>query len=135
MAKPIHPTLSGVSFTDHPALRGREAGYLVVTVSLAPVLASWRDTLFAHEWLHADGSVRRPEEQSEKVRQKRSAVEQQIATGAPLERPILGIGILDTIEIGAGRETLLTLAALGATQIPVHIPKSHIDEFRPFIET
>ena len=121
-------------FIDNPAIKSREAAYVAVTISVAPVLASWRDSLFAHEWLHPDGSVKKPGEQSELLSIRRAALESRIREGSPLERPVLGIGILDTVEIGSGRDTLLTLAALGMTQIPVHIPRSHLDEFRLFIK-
>ncbi len=122
------------TFIDNPAIKSREAAYVAVTISVAPVLASWRDSLFAHEWLHPDGSVKKPGEQSELLSIRRAALESRIREGSPLERPVLGIGILDTVEIGSGRDTLLTLAALGMTQIPVHIPRSHLDEFRLFIK-
>lgn len=50
-----------------------------------------------------------------------------------LERPVLGIGIMDNIEIGSGRDLFLCLAARGAISVPVHIPKSHEHDFRIFI--
>ncbi len=121
------------AFIDNPAIAGKTS-FATVTISVAPVIASWRESLFAHEWLHADGSLKQPKEQSDTIREKRSAIEARLAAGEPLERPVLGIGILDTVEIGAGRDTLLTLAARGISQISVHIPRSHMDEFRLFIK-
>ena len=123
------------SFIDNPATASRPDSYVTVTVALGPILASWRESLFAHEWLRADGSVKPPKEQSETLQGKRAKIEEALKAGQPLERPVLGIGILDTVEIGAGRDTLLTLAAAGIGQISVHIPKSHLDEFRLFIKS
>jgi hypothetical protein len=40
---------------------------------------------------------------------------------------------MENVEIGAGRAVFLTLAALGAKKLPVHIPKTHEDEFSPFL--
>jgi hypothetical protein len=122
------------TFIDNPAISSRPASYTTVTVALAPVLASWRESLFAHEWLRPDGSVKPSSEQASPLQEKRAAIEARIKDGAPLERPVLGIGILDTVEIGSGRDTLLTLAAAGISQASVHIPKSHLDEFRLFIK-
>lgn len=122
-------------FIDNPALGSRQAAYMTVTLSMAPVLASWKESLFAHEWLRPDGTVKPPAEQNDSVREKRQIVEKKLKDGAPLERPVLGIGILDTVEIGAGRDTLLTLAAAGIGQISAHIPRSHYDEFRLFIKS
>jgi hypothetical protein len=89
--------------------------------------------LFAYEWFTPEGQIRTPLQMSEPVRQKREEVEKNIAARIPLVRPVLGIGILDTIEIGAGRDVLLTLATHGVETISVHIPESHFEEFRSLI--
>ncbi len=124
-----------LTFTDNPSIKGREKQFITVTVDLAPIVASWRDSLFAYEWFTPEGQVRTPSQMSESVRQKRESVEKNITSQVPLVRPVLGIGILDTIEIGAGREVLLTLATHGVETISVHIPESHFEEFRSLIRT
>lgn len=129
MTKPVHIP----SFIDNPAVAGKSS-FTIVTVALAPIVASWRESLFAHEWLHPDGSLKTVKEQSPAVQEKRQKIEARLKSAEPLERPVLGIGILDTVEIGAGRDTLLTCAAAGLSQISVHIPTSHMDEFRLFIK-
>jgi hypothetical protein len=120
-------------YVDNPAVAGK-ASFATVTVSVAPVIASWRESLFAHEWLNPDGTLKQLGEQSPALQEKRKLIEEKLNAGQDVERPVLGIGILDTVEIGAGRDTLLTLAATGIGQISVHIPKSHMDEFRLFIK-
>lgn len=122
-----------INFTDNPAVASRGQNFVTVTVDLPPVLASWRESLFAHEWLHPDGSLKQIKDQNEAVRQRRTDTEAKINQAQALERPVLGIGILDNIEIGAGRDTLLTIASLGYSRASVHIPKSHLDEFKLFI--
>lgn len=129
MTKPVHTP----AFIDNPAVAGKSS-FTVVTIAIAPIVASWRESLFAHEWLHPDGSLKSAQEQSATVQEKRRSVEEKLKSSQPLERPVLGIGILDTVEIGAGRDILLTCAAAGYSQISVHIPTSHMDEFRLFIK-
>ena len=51
----------------------------------------------------------------------------------PIERPILGLGINDHVEIGSGRAILLTLADHGYDKIEVHIPKSNKDDFKKYM--
>lgn len=126
-----HP---GPTFIDNPSIATRAQAYLTVTVITARVLESWKTSLFAHEWLHPDGSVKDASAQTQPLQDKRRAVETSLDAGGAQERPILGIGILDTIEIGSGRDLFLTLAARGLTEISVHIPRSHLDEFKPFIK-
>lgn len=107
--------------------------YVALTVDAHAVLESWRGSLFSFEWLDAAGGIRAPDDMPIREREKRLAVESSLKTGQPLERPILGIGIMDNIEIGAGRAVFLTLAAMGHKTIPVAVPKSSAQEFKPFL--
>ncbi len=64
--------------------------------------------------------------------EKRKKIEAAIKDSAEIEMPVLGIGIMENVEIGSGRAALLTLAAQGATEMPVHIPKSCESDFKSF---
>lgn len=123
-----------IAFIDNPAISGREEKFVTVTIAMAPVLASWRESMFAHEWLHSNGSVKKPAEQSPVLQDRRQRIREKLGEQSALERPILGIGLMDNVEIGAGRDILLTLAAEGLDKIPVHIPRSNLAEFRNFIK-
>ena len=121
-------------FMNNHSLKGREDAFIILEVKTAPVLASWQESLFAHEWLTAEGKIKAVKEMSDKVRERRETIEAMIETpDHPLERPVLGIGIMDNIEIGSGKDLFLCLAARGLSSIPVHIPKSHEADFRIFI--
>ena len=126
-----HPSLE--RFKDNPALKGREEKFVTLEIKVAPVLASWQESIFAHEWLTPDGKIKKMSEMADKVQARRADIEKLITGDSPLDRPVLGIGILDNIEIGSGKDLFLSLAALGMTSIPVHIPKSHENDFRMFI--
>ncbi len=125
--------VSQIDFTDNPAIKGREDHYEAVTVSIPAILKSWRHSLFSFEWLTADGRIKAPEDLPEGERSKRRSVEDLLARGEPLETPVLGIGLMENVEIGAGKAVFLTLAAHQADTIPVHIPKSHAGDFKPFL--
>jgi len=120
-------------FIDNPAIRGREEKFLNRDVAIAPVIASWRESLFAHEWLKADGSLKSLSELNDTNRRKRMDIEAALKDGRPLPKPVLGLGLTDSVEIGSGKDVLLTLASLSQTTIPVHIPKSHADDFKLFM--
>jgi len=126
-------TLSKLSFTDNPAIKGREKNYAEVTVSIPKIVQSWRESLFSYEWMMPDGRIKARDELPEGERPKRDAAEAAIRDGKVLEKPVLGIGLLENVEIGTGRAIVLTLAAHGVKTMPVHIPASHKDEFQPFI--
>ncbi len=129
MSKSISPE----RFQDNPALKGREDKFITLEIKVAPVLASWRESIFAHEWLNPDGHFKKTSEMTQKVQMRRKAIEEDIENNGFLNRPVLGIGIMDNIEIGSGKDLFLSLAAMGLTTITVHIPKSHEDDFRMFI--
>jgi hypothetical protein len=119
--------------TDNASIKGKEDKYDIVEVNLKAVLEGWKISLFSFEWLLPDGSIRVPEELPETEREKYRAVLQQYKDGAVLERPVLGIGIMDNIEIGSRRDVLLTMAAQGVESLEVHIPKANKDDFTPYL--
>lgn len=120
-------------FTNSPSLKGREDRYMVVRVHSKEVLKSWKGSLFSFEWLTPDGSIRPLDDLPLHERDKRLKVEKHLKAGDSIERPVLGIGILDNVEIGAGRDVFLTLASQGAPVIEVHIPASNAKDFKKFI--
>jgi hypothetical protein len=125
--------LQNLAFVDNTAVAARPAHYVTVTVDVAKILASWRESLFSYEWILPDGRLKSHDELSPAEQPKRATVEERVSRGEPLEKPVLGIGLMDNVEIGAGRAVFLTLAALGAKTLPVHIPKTHEDEFSAFL--
>jgi hypothetical protein len=120
-------------FCDSPSIKGREDRYMVIRVDSARVLESWRQSVFSFEWLCPDGGLRALDDLPMTEREKRLNVESLVIAGKILERPVLGIGIQEHIEIGAGRAVFLTLSALGYKIIECHIPQSNQKEFRSFI--
>lgn len=122
-----------INMTDSPSLKGREDRYATILVDSSLVIESWRQSLFSFEWLNPDGSLRTMDELPLHERDKRLKVEKALAAGKPVERPVLGIGILDNVEIGAGRDVFLTLCAQGMKRIEVHVPVSAQGELRPYI--
>ena len=122
-----------IRFTENSTIRGREEHYLTVNIDVRKVLESWRTSLFSFEWLMPDGRIRSLPELPAEEQDKRAAVETLIEKGGALEMPILGIGIMENIEIGAGRAVFLTAAAHGVLILPAHIRRSHEKEFRSFL--
>ncbi len=122
-----------VTFVENPVIKNRRDHYIDVSVSVARVVESWRVSLFSYEWLLPDGRIKALGELPEAEQPKRREVERLIGAGEALQKPILGIGLMENVEIGSGRATFMTLAALGFDRIPVHIPLSNSDEFEDFL--
>jgi hypothetical protein len=126
-------TITTPNWIANPAMKGREESYVTLTIDLTAAIKSWRSSLYAFEWLDADGNVKPCEELSADLADKRRAVEAALAEDAALEQPVLGISLMDNVEIGAGKAVLLTLAAHGHKTAQAHIPKSQRDEFGAFV--
>ncbi len=125
--------LLDINFVDNPVVSGREDRYETIEICVSQVLESWRMSLFSYEWVRPDGQIKTKPELPPAEQPKRDLVEAAIQNNADLEKPVLGIGLLENIEIGSGRATFLTLAAHGCKTMPVHIPKSNLKEFSRFI--
>lgn len=120
-------------FSDSPSIRGREDRYTVVRVRSDAIVKSWKASLFSFEWLNPDGTIRSLDDLPLHERDKRVKVEKKLSSNAAIDRPVLGIGIMDNVEIGAGRDIFLTLAARGFKDIEVHIPVSNTKDFKQFL--
>jgi len=126
-------TLDQIKFIDNAAIGGNRENYTTVFVDVPAILKSWQSSLFSFQWLLPDGRIKDLAELPEGEQPKRKSVEDRLDSDMPIERPILGIGLMENIEIGAGRAEFLTLAAKGALHVSVHIPKSNESDFKDFL--
>ena len=122
-----------ITFIKNPITQNSKGKYKEINVDAMRILESWRLSMFSFEWLDAKGKIKPIEELSKKEQAKRLIVEDKIKKKEPLEKPVLGIGIAENIEIGSGRAELLTLVVQGLRAIPVHIPKSNEKDFKDFL--
>jgi len=123
---------SSPKYIENPSMKGKEHKYIQITVNLDKVVQSWRESLFSFEWLLPNGSVRSRDELIEKEQIKYDTVLKKLSDNQSLPMPILGIGVMDNVEIGSGRENLLTLYAHNVKSLPVHIPKDDKKEFQVY---
>lgn len=119
-------------FTDNPAVAAQADRYTEMLVDAVKILQDWRKSLLAHELLDANGFVKGDDDLSESRMEKRDRVRLRLNAGQPLEKPVLGIGIFDNVEIGAGSDVLATLVMEGLTVLPVHVRISQIRDFEGF---
>lgn len=129
---PTEKIEKNIRFTENPLAAGEGARYVTIYIRVADALKSWRGSLFSFEWLRPDGKIKSAAELTPAERDKRAAIEKLLQDGSPVLMPILGIGMMDNIEIGSGRAEFLTLAALGVEIMPVHVPRSNESDFKPF---
>ena len=122
-----------IKFQDNAAALAKPEAFASIEVDTAMILKSWKSSLYSFEWLTPDGAIKSLEELSGPEAAKRLNIESALDRGEAIEKPLLGIGMLDNVEIGSGRAQFLTLAARGLKSIPVHIPASNQKDFKPFL--
>ena len=119
-----------IKFTDSNAAKNKPDFYIPVTLDISAILKSWQLSVFSFEWINADATVKDIKALKESDQEKRQKIETALQNNGPLEKPVLGIGIQDNVEIGSGKALICTLAAHGIKTVPVHIPKSNEEDFK-----
>ncbi|MCB1562648.1 MAG: hypothetical protein KDJ75_03660 [Alphaproteobacteria bacterium] len=122
-----------IVFEDHEAALANPHRYMEIIIRVPDILESWRESLFSFEWIWRDGRIKTLQELPENERVLRQAVEDKIRQGRALPKPVLGIGLMDNVEIGSGRAVFLVMADRGLGKMPVHIPKSNEEDFKAFL--
>ena len=122
-------------FRDHIIVVQNPDDYIEVQTSPANIFKGWELSPFAHELLNRDGSIKTESDLSGDTLQKFIAASEAIKRSEPLEKPILGIGLNDDIEIGVGREIIAAAYHAGLTSIPTNIPKGQADCVQQFLNT
>lgn len=122
-----------ITFEENPSVKLRNQPYETIEVDLEKVLKSWKASLYSFEWLDQDGKIKPVAALKDADQERRRQIEARIEKGMPLEMPILGIGMLDNVEIGVGKAVLLTAAAMGTKTMPVHVASVHLDDFKAYI--
>ncbi len=122
-----------IHFIPEPDLKNDEKSFITFTIDIQKVIKSFRHSVFSYEWMHtATGSLKSLDELGSKQKNERIEIENMIKNGHPIPQPILGIGLMDHIEIGTGKAIIMTLAAHGFNEMPVHIPISMFGSMHEF---
>ena len=118
--------VSSQAVQDHPN------PYTVLVVDLKKIVESWRHSIVAHEWLD-DGEFKKVAYLNFHLRTQWGETMAKIEAGYDIERPIMGLGIHDNIEIGTNRPILSVADHLGWDSIEVVVPESMADLFKEFL--
>jgi len=119
-------------FADSPVVAAAPERYAEIMIDAAKVLQDWRQSLLAHELIDKNGFVKGDDDITETRLEKRERIRLRLEAGQALEKPILGIGMFDNVEIGSGSDILTTLVMEGVTVLPVHVRTSQLAEFCAF---
>jgi hypothetical protein len=119
-------------FYDHEVVQRAPDDYVEMTLSPAKILNAWRMSIFAHELLNGDGTTKGVNDMHPDHMKKYIDISELMNRGEPLAKPVLGIGIMDNVEIGIGREIILVANDMGLEELPFHVRKSQADDIKSF---
>lgn len=120
-------------FEKNPNIENDEKSFITMTINIQKVIESFSHSVFAYEWINIEtGHLKSLSELGQKQKDERLEIENMIKNGHPIPQPILGIGLMDHIEIGTGKAIIMTLAAHEITEMPVHVPISMFGSMHGF---
>ena len=118
--------VSSRAVQDHPN------PYAVLSIDMNKAVESWRQSIIAHEWLSKDGAFKGIDALSAPLKTQWEESLARAESGYEIERPILGLGVLDNIEIGTNRSILSVADHLGIDSIEVVVPEGMVKLFKEF---
>lgn len=110
-----------VEFYNHEVVQNAPSDYVEGCYTPGQILKAWQTSLFAHELLAKDGTLKAQKDMHESTLEKFINASDAIKRSEALPKPIIGVGIMDNIEIGIGREIIAASLALGIESIPVNM--------------
>lgn len=121
----VHP-----AFYNHEVVQQSPDDYVEMTLSPRVILDAWSLSMFAHELLNKDGSVKAEDGMGEETLSKYLDALEALKRGEDVAKPVIGIGIMDGVEIGIGREIIAACATLSINEMPFHVRKAQADEVK-----
>lgn len=120
--------MSAYHFINHSSVEAAPDKYTEIEVAVADILRYWSASYFACEWLRPDGTPKPEAELSDPNQTTYHQAIKDFQTSKPIVKPVLGIGLTNTLEIGIGSAICVTASVLGLQALPVHIRRSQKNE-------
>ena len=126
--------MSDPIFNDHEVVQRAPSDYVEMQMQPEAILKAWSLSMFAHEVLNKDGSIKSDKDMSAVTLEKYLAAKECLKRGEAVSKPIIGVGIMDNIEIGIGREIVAASYDLKINSIPVHMRQGQAKDIRKLLK-
>ena len=113
--------MSAAAFTNHEVVNKSPSDYVEIIVSLAVLVKAWSHSAFAYEMLESGGSIKPDTKMGHDILERYLRAQNALKNGDAVTKPVIGIGIMDNVEIGIGREIAVAAYAIGLDNMPVHV--------------
>ena len=125
----VHP-----AFYDHEVVQRLPHEYIEMVAPPMDLLDAWSLSMFAHELLYNDGSIKAEADMNDVTLDRYLNALSNLKKGEPMPRPVLGIGIMDGVEIGLGREIIAACATLNISEISFHVRQAQAKEIKKLLK-
>jgi hypothetical protein len=119
-------------FTDHEIVQKDPEKYIEMECRPSDILKAWSLSSHAHELLDKQGEVLDKSVMNDVTLAKYITACDALKKGEAIAKPVIGIGIMDNLEIGIGREIIAAACVMGIDQILTHVRKAQHNEIRKF---
>lgn len=127
----VQPKTQNFKWVSCQSAQDNPNKYEILTLDLTKMIDSWAMSIVAHEWL-TNGSFRPVSDLKKHLQEEWGVALSKIEETQTIERPILGLGILDNIEVGTNRAILSIADHLNLNTIEVLVPKNMTSMFDTF---
>ena len=117
-------------FYDHEVVKKSPQDYVEFTLSPSRILKAWQSSLFAHELLDKDANVKDDKDMAPETYQRYIDATEALKRREAIAKPVIGIGIMDGVEIGIGREIIAACQTMGVDDIPVSVRRAQADDIK-----
>ena len=121
-------------FYDHEVVQRAPEDYVESHHTPQDILKAWATSIFAHEILTDGGEIKPQKAMQEATLEKFIAATDAFKKGESQPKPIIGVGIMDNIEIGIGREIIAAAKDFGIDTLPVHMRKAQAAEIEKMLK-
>ena len=111
--------------------QGNPDKYVAMQLDLQKTIESWAMSIVAHEWLKS-GIFKPHTDLQDHLQEEWATMLESVKNTKTFVRPILGIGVLDNVEVGTNRAVLSVADHLDLASIEVMVPKPMADLFEEF---
>lgn len=118
------------TFCDHIVVQKNPEDYTEMVLTPSQIFDAWKSSMFAHELIAKDGTIMGENALKGPSLQKYIAAYESLKRDEAVEKPVLGIGLFDGIEIGIGREIIAAAYHLNITDLPIHVRAAQAEEIK-----
>lgn len=126
--------ITNMDFYNHEIINKDPDKYCEILLPPESILSAWSHSLNCYDYLDKAGHIKAEETMDSQSLKKFLSAFDCFKRGEPTAKPVIGIGIMDTVEIGIGAEIIVAATAFKYPLLPVHVRKAQESDLRKILK-